>query len=170
MLMCLLNHSSQCMWKEDFHRKRAVPQVLSISVILGNSAMEIQVGQEYPCQIGTRAASNWLLCVTASTAEQMIEQIDLHVEGTASLLFSSDKHFLRCAVQDASLYIPFMLENQENYFSYCLCYLESISNVTNDQNERCSSHTDSSWAFIEICSRRSMTEYFIRVLLGFLVK
>lgn len=41
-----------------------------------------------------------------------------------------------------SLYIPFMLENQESDLNYYFCYLESISNVINDQNKRCKSHTD----------------------------
>lgn len=97
----------------------------------------------------------------------MIKQIDLHVEGTASLLFSCDKRFLHCAIQDISLYIPFMLENQESDFNYCFCCLEGISNVVNDQNKRCKSHADLSWTIIEICWMRSITEYFIMVLLEF---
>ena len=72
----------------------------------------------------------------------MIKHIDLHIEGAASLLFSCDKCFLHCAIQDISLYIPFMLENQESDLNYCFCYLESISKVINDQNKRCKSHTD----------------------------
>lgn len=72
----------------------------------------------------------------------MIKQIDLHVEGTAIFLFPCDKPFLHCAIQDISLYIPFMLENQESDFNYYFCYLKSMSNVINDQNKRCKSHAD----------------------------
>lgn len=71
----------------------------------------------------------------------MTKQIVLHMEGIASLLFSCDKCFLHCAIQDICLYIPLMLEKSSD-FHYCFCYLESISNVINDQNKSSKSHTD----------------------------
>lgn len=55
----------------------------------------------------------------------MIKQIDLNFEGTARLLFSCDKPFLHCAIQEIALYIPFMLEK----FKKCFFYQENISNV-----------------------------------------